>query len=119
MYTSPVMFQPPKRTYSAWRSGFRQYLHPVGPLIATSPAVPVGTSRPASSTTRQSYPGTGTPVAPGRTLPASDEMKMWNISVEPIPSSSSIPVRFTHSSYVAAGSGSAARPGGGGGGGGG
>ena len=35
-------------------------------------------------------------------------MKMWNISVEPIPSSSSIPVRFTHSSYVAAGSGSAA-----------
>ncbi len=33
---------------------------------------------------------------------------MWNISVEPMPSSSSTPVTLRHSSQVAAGSGSAA-----------
>ena len=47
-------------------------------------------------------------MAPARTAAPAEEMKMWNISVAPMPSSISMPVACFHSWRVASGSASPA-----------
>ena len=48
---------------------------------------------PASSRSSSAYPSTGRPDVPGRTSPGWFEQKMWSASVEPMPSSISVPNR--------------------------
>ena len=54
------------------------------------------------------YPGTARPIAPWRTSAPDAAMKMWIISVAPMPSVSSTPVASRQSVRVASGSASPA-----------
>jgi hypothetical protein len=45
---------------------------------------------------RRSYPGTATPVVPGRTAPGRLDRKMCSISVMPMPSMMSMPKCDVH-----------------------
>jgi len=61
------------------------------PLTWRFPTSPGPTALPSSSRSRVRYPGTTCPVLPGRTAPKRLERKMWQISVDPVPSRTSTP----------------------------
>jgi hypothetical protein len=62
---------------------------------------------PSSSRMRGSYPGTATPVVPGRTAPGRLDRKMCSISVMPMPSRTSTPKCNAHRWYNARSAGPA------------
>src|SRR5207244_3084562 len=69
------------------------------PRTQSAPTSPAGSSRPSSSHTLTSKPGTTVPSVPGRACPGRFERKMCHISAVPRPSSSSPPnVRCPRSS---------------------
>jgi hypothetical protein len=60
------------------------------------PGVAGATSSPSPPGMRGSYPGTATPVVPGRTAPSRPDKKMRSISVIPTPPGTPTPKCDAH-----------------------
>src|SRR5262249_55870904 len=78
----------------------------VGPLTHKSPISPATAAFPDSSSSFTLYPGVGLPEVPYATTPGTFEMKMCSISVDPIPSRMSTPVRSFLARHNSAGNAS-------------
>src|SRR3984893_15527247 len=89
---SPVLIHSP-RIVSFERWCYRPYREQIeSPLTSSVPGCPWDTAFPDSSTILASYPSTTVPLQSGRTSSSRLEMKMWQHSVEPMPSRTSTPV---------------------------